>query len=850
LNAGRSIGWFYELVDRLWQFFARTVFVRFVFDLPVEYIRAEASQKKLTFVLNRGGLLEWLIISSWCRAQGMGGVVFANRMRILLLSRPKAFFSILFGTKTYEDVFLSDLNGLRLVFMTGRERSRLHVPTPSEKLLSGVHARLSAEKQDHSVVFIPVFILWRKHLRGAGRNPSEFLFGLSSAPNWIGKFWFLLRKRDDSVVRGLPPVPLELTDRAEAVEESESMRVAKQTRRRILVALSQETRVVLGPRYRSPSLVKETILRDPEVQKLIDELARAEGVDRRKIMSRAYQLLTEIVASYSYRVIEVLYVLLTWLFSKVFDGLDYKEKEWQQVREIMKHKPVVFVPCHRSHLDYLVIPFLMFEHHMATPFVAAGINLSFWPVGPLLRAGGAFFIRRSFRGDVLYSLLLRKYVQYLLQNRYNTKFFIEGTRSRSGKMLAPAYGILKMVLESCSRKVVEDIALIPVSICYDEVPEQGSYSREAGGGQKVKESAAGLLESRKIVRRRFGKVYVRLGEPVSARQALENGEKRGEDFTLTLQKSAFKISKTICDVTPITTKSIVSTVVLSSKSNALTYEQLMGYARWLADYVRVAQMPLSTPDEDSFARSLEQTVRRLIRGSVLLVNEGVPRQYQCDPRRRTLLNFYKNNSIHCFVVPSITALSVLSWIRADAPGKGTLAMHDEIVQRALSLRDLLKFDFFFSPRRDFEQDIHRAAAFLFGEANWQAGNPLPSDADGLSIFTRTLGELLESYLLMGLYFSQTGESRWEKRALLNKIVKFAESRLAMNALRYPESISVYNFGNALLWYEHMGWIQIKKSEEGSFIDRVVEGETIHESVRKVSDWLDLMDENPGTFFQS
>jgi glycerol-3-phosphate O-acyltransferase len=80
----------------------------------------------------------------------------------------------------------------------------------------------------------------------------------------------------------------------------------------------------------------------------------------------------------------------------------------------------------------------MFEHHMATPFIAAGINLSFWPVGPLLRAGGAFFIRRSFRGDVLYSLLLRKYVQYLLQNRYNTKFFIEGTRSRSGKMLAPA----------------------------------------------------------------------------------------------------------------------------------------------------------------------------------------------------------------------------------------------------------------------------------------------------------------------------------------------------------------------------------------------------------------------------
>src|SRR5690606_36060089 len=130
-------------------------------------------------------------------------------------------------------------------------------------------------------------------MRGASRHLSEFLFGLSSNPNWIGKFWFLLRKREDSVVRGLPPIPLELTDRAEPTEESESMRVAKQTRRRILIALNQETRVVLGPRYRSPSLVKETILRDPEVQKLIDETARAEGVDRRRIMSRSYQLLTE-----------------------------------------------------------------------------------------------------------------------------------------------------------------------------------------------------------------------------------------------------------------------------------------------------------------------------------------------------------------------------------------------------------------------------------------------------------------------------------------------------------------------------------------------------------------------------
>jgi glycerol-3-phosphate O-acyltransferase len=855
-TSAKPLGWFYELADRVWQFIARTVFVRFVFELPVELIREQASHKRVTFVLHRGGLLEWLILSSWCRSQGMGGIVFANRLRILMLSRPKALLDVVLRRKSYDDIFLSDLPGLRLVFMTGRERSKLYVPTPSEKLLCEVHSRLSAQKSE-TVLFIPVFILWRKHLRGASRHLSEYLFGLSSNPNWIGKFWFLLRKRDDSVVRGLAPIPLEMTDRAEAIEETESMRVAKQTRRRILVALNQETRVVLGPRYRSPSLVKETILRDPEVQSLIDQVSKAEGVDRKRIMSRSYQLLTEIVATYSYRVIEVLYVLLTWLFSKVFDGLDYKEKEWQQVREVMKHKPVVFVPCHRSHLDYLVIPYLMFQHDMVTPYVAAGVNLSFWPVGPLLRSAGAFFIRRSFRGDLLYSLLLRKYIHYLLQNRYNVKFFIEGTRSRSGKMLAPAYGILKMVLETCSRKVVEDIALVPVSICYDEVPEQGSYSRELSGGQKVQESAAQLLKSRKIIRRRFGKVYVRMGQPISAREVLEASAQTGQDQTLTLQKTAFQISKTICDVTPITAKSIVATVALTHRAGALTYEDLVSLCHWLSSYVHVANMPLSTPDSDSFSRSLEQTIRRLIRSGMLNVNEAVPRRYQVDARRRMVLNFYKNNSIHCFIVPTITALAVMDWIRCGSNGEGSDEGRAEIVRRALDIRDVLKFDFFFSPRRDFEQDVVRAGRFLFGDAEWQECRAhrmgagfleKNKDLENLSVFLRILGELLESYYLMGQYFSQMGESTWEKKALVNKVIKFAESRQAMNAIRYPESISAYNFGNALLWYEHSGWVQTRKSDDGTAVTRVVAGETVQEGIKRLGDWLDLLDEKPASFF--
>ena len=257
-------------------------------------------------------------------------------------------------------------------------------------------------------------------------------------------------------------------------------------------------------------------------------------------------------------------MLFRSLFNRVFEGLVVNRDDITRLRETMKTKPVVFVSCHRSHLDYLVVPYVLFTEDMVTPHIAAGVNLSFWPVGYFLRKGGAFFIRRSFRGDELYSLLLKKYIEFLLKNRHNIKFFIEGTRSRSGKMLPPAYGILKMILESYRSRSLEDIALVPVSIVYDEVFEEGSYTKELQGAKKEKESATGLLKSRKIVKRNFGKVYVRFADPLSVKEIIQKADEKNVDPKLTLQKTTFQICKHINDVSPITPKDRKSTRLNSS----------------------------------------------------------------------------------------------------------------------------------------------------------------------------------------------------------------------------------------------------------------------------------------------
>jgi glycerol-3-phosphate O-acyltransferase len=844
-------------MDRVWQWIAETIFVRFEFDLPIDRLKAQMAEGKVIFALVDGGLIDWFILSSWCRSQGLGAVSITNRKRILFFSRPIALLRLLRGRQGYVDLFMSDNSEPRLICFSGRERKKINVPTPTEALLSGIYARASAQGELGKYAIVPVFIVWKRHMRGAARQPSEYLFGMSSKPNTLGKLWFLARRRTDSSVSALGFLPMAFKEtlvKLEGFDENESMRAAKSARRKVLVWVQQEMRVLLGPRYHSPSLVKESVLRDPEIQALITRLATEQGIDRKKLMSQAYQNLTEIVSDYRIRLIEVMYAILTWLFAKVFDGLNAKDEEWAQVREIMKTKPVAFVPCHRSHLDYLIIPYLLFNHDMVTPHVAAGINLSFWPVGHFLRMGGAFFIRRSFRGDPLYAAVLAKYVQTLLKNRYNVKFFIEGTRSRSGKMLAPQYGILKMVMEAYSNHVCEDVVLIPVSICYDEVPEQGSYTKEIVGGQKVAESAMQLIKSRKLIRRRFGKVYVRLAKPISVSEAFRAPE---PDSRRRLQKTAFQVCKSICDITPVTPKSLVSTALLCHRNPLLTLEEVLRLSQKLSDYVAHAGMELSVPNAEDIRRSVEQTLRRLRKSGTLLEIENVPRRYVCDSRRRTLLNFYKNNAIHCFVIPGIVLLAYYrAWHRKDSGSAGSF--EDTFKDEALALRDILKFEFFFNPRAEFLAELERAASFFFGDvhagyqdpslwANSLASQfPVPSD---LSVLSRVPGELLESYLLFADFVRLSSDGVWEKRAMLSKVYRFAETRQQQGDVLFPESLSVVNYGNALLYLENQGVLKIDKEGDRTQVSRVGEEKVLSRLIEQLSEFRDLMQEREETFLR-
>src|SRR5262245_50351548 len=186
----------------------------------------------------------------------------------------------------------------------------------------------------------------------------------------------------------------------------------------------------------------------------------------------------------------------------------------------MKPHPVVLLPCHRSPFDSLILSSLFHINHLSPPHIAAGINLSFWPMGPLFGGAGAYFIRRSFGDDGVYKAVFRSYLRFLIREGYTQEFFIEGGRSRTGKILTPKLGMLSAIVDAFIDGARRDLYLVPVSIHYGRVVEEQAYSRELGGGEKEKESLSALLRARSVLRQTYGTVSVSFADPISLSEAL------------------------------------------------------------------------------------------------------------------------------------------------------------------------------------------------------------------------------------------------------------------------------------------------------------------------------------------
>lgn len=463
--------------------------------------------------------------------------------------------------------------------------------------------------------------------------------------------------------------------------------------RRAWLTLDKTERTLRGNRYKIPRFVSDAIVSRGEFITSLADYADRTGRDPVKVRAEAEGYLKEIAATHSPYVIDLIANAIHTIYRQGYNQIDYSDEEVKMVATLGSEHPIVFLPSHRSNLDRLSLQFMLWENDLPPNHTAGGINLDFFPVGPLLRRTGVFFIRRSFRDNELYKIVLRSYIDFLIEKRFPLEWYMEGGRSRSGRLNPPRFGLLHYVVDALRRGKSEDVLLVPVSIAYDQIQDVPDYAREAQGREKEEESISWLVRAVRSLRRRYGDIYIRFGEPVSVASVIEEIDD-DEETSTGLQKLAFEVMYRIGRVTPITPVAVVSIVLLAARGKAKTATELAEHCGRLVDFLRGRELPTTERLRLTEASEVTRTLDWLAEHGNVSSHDAIDRRvFWLNDEQMIRISYYRNVVLHFFVNRAIAEMALTSLI--DQSSREVDLVH----QRMLELRDLLKFEFFF-PDKD------------------------------------------------------------------------------------------------------------------------------------------------------
>lgn len=371
------------------------------------------------------------------------------------------------------------------------------IPSPLQAREQREELESRIDQLPAKTVLIPVSLF-------AGKGPKPFRLYLENFPlPFVSELWTLfviLYYRKDLELEFSNPIILTSQRREDLNRASRVLYKSEKLRR--------------GAIEHSAERVERMILSGSEFEALLSELSDSELLSYSELRERAAKILRKMRGRTSGTVIAFFRRFLTPLITKVFQGIDVTGVE--KLRDTIADEPVILLPNHRSHFDYLLLSFVMYRENLPLPYIAAGDNLNFFPAGALLRRAGGFFIRRKSDRDPLYRFVLEGYITYLMKQGHLIAFFLEGGRSRSGLPLQPKIGLLKYIVSAVREGERKGAALVPVSITYDRLPEERSIVAELSGEKKRRESFFELLRAANIFRKRFGSVNVSFGEKISS----------------------------------------------------------------------------------------------------------------------------------------------------------------------------------------------------------------------------------------------------------------------------------------------------------------------------------------------
>ncbi len=640
------------------------------------------------------------------------------------------------------------------------------------------------------VSLVPLVLFWRKGARPQRAFLTLFYGGPERPTDFFKVVSFLWNYRNLTVRVGTP------IDLAHVIDERRSVgreQVVRQVRRALLIFLRREEKPVLGAALRSFERVQDVVLSDAQVVAAIEEDASANRRSLRRSRARARRNLGEIAARQSPTMLAILGVVVGAVFRRVFARFEVHGID--RVIEAAKLHPMVLVPSHRSHFDYLILSWLFYRHHLVPPHVAAGINLAFWPLGPVFRSGGAFFLRRTFDGDRLYSAVFRSYVKLLIRDGATQEFFIEGTRSRTGKTLQPRLGMLRMVLEAYASGVRRELYIVPVAFTYERLVEEGSMVDERRGMAKTAESLLGLIRARSVLRGRFGSVTVRFGQPIAASESVPVGSAaRSElpDLRNETEKLGLLLSRQLNDLTTAGRSAVSSAALLGRPAEGLREESFVARVEEVARLLELLGVPRSGPLQRCLEEDDPAAVAELLLQSGLVVRSETPRGalLRIAEGRREALDYYR-----CTILPA------LAWPAVVALAARESRRRSELAEQASVWLELLRLEVFpvddpARAERIASVLAHFVARGWLVECEGERLAPTAAGGEWLEFLGAQLRPLLEAYRAVLQAVADAG-GKGERRVLLADAGSVIEEQIVTGEALHAEANSSITQGNVL-----------------------------------------------------
>ncbi len=794
-------------------------------DDAAEQIRSLADRGTVVYLSRSANLLHFLYMNHVCLRHDLPLAQFVNGVDPVLLQPVGLLYERLqaLGTEEGEEVEEEEQLCRRQLadVLDAGQASMLFLHKPST--LTSPHDNgdgglldtlIDTQRRIQNPIFlVPHLIVWNRHPEKESKGLPDAAFGVHESPGFLRSLYLLLRYGRNALVKVAEPV--NLLEFLGGQPSQDPGKLSRSLEELLRQRLSLEMYDVTGPRIRPPHRLKEEIVNDGKVVDFIAAECRGDQDRAEALRKKAIDMVDEMAAEPRIRWPLALNAALDWFWKRMYEGIVVDEDGFDRIRTAVRRAPLVFCPSHKSHVDYLIMSQLCLRYAVPLPHIAAGVNLSFWPMGPIFRHSGAFFMRRSFKGNQLYPLVFRTYLRHVMDEGFPIEFFIEGTRSRTGKLLNPRFGVLAWLIEAYLEGDGEDLLFMPISVDYEKLAESRSYVRELSGGDKRKEDVAGLVKSRKMLKSKHGNIYIQVSDALSLKELLHQHGLKGKELTTeerrsVTQEMAYRILFEINRVSTVTPSALFCFSLLTHRLRGIKEERLIERAQWAADWIRRRGHTRFSKKLDDLKWAMAEAAERFARDGLLNMQDtGFELVYLPVERRRLALDFYRNNIIHHFVPASIVALALESFTVDAVP-------FEALSDRTRDLSRLLKFEFLFRSERHFADEVRRALDDLKSEEVIVEENgfvvKVAGQAERRSLFCAVLEHFVESYWLTARALKILRKGPLHEKDFISSALRMGDNLFVQGGIRLYESINREVIKNALKTFQDRRIIESEPSE--------------------------------------